>query len=38
MSQGVTKESSRMVELVCRLYHLNQGGDQKEFKDHRTSI
>ena len=27
----VTKGSSGMVELVCRLHHVSSGGDQEKF-------
>ena len=38
MSQGGSKGSSRMVELVCRLHHVNSGGDQGKFLCDGTSV
>ena len=29
--QGASKGSSRVVELVCGLHHVNSGGDQGKF-------
>ena len=29
--EELTKGSSRMVELMCRLYHVSFGGDQGNF-------
>ena len=35
--RALSKGSSRMVELVCRLHHVTSGGDQGKFLSGRAS-